>query len=174
MDIICEEDLNCNSVAVDKHFLWCNWKNDAITKINFKKKTYERVKVNLLSLPFHEHFKYGVNNVLLAVGTDRDDKLHAESIDTKDHQTDESLTFSPMDPGDRATKQLLDQKFHYPKCLKQLPRQNGEMIFTVETKGKHCIFGLKLIGSKCRIRAGATGTSINGLPNHIEDILTSG
>ena len=107
MNNISEEDWNCNSAAVDKHLLWCNWNGGAISKIDFKKRTCEQVKVNPLN-PLKRSCDIRVNGVvekaLLAVERDIHHKLHILGADASGHEGKTSLTLTPLVPGDRASR----------------------------------------------------------------------
>ena len=63
--------------------------------------------------------------------------------------------------------------FQHVRGLEQLPNKD-ELLLNLKTEGKHCIFGLKLIDSKCETKNGATGKSIKGSAHHMKKILSSG
>ena len=71
--------------------------------------------MNPLNPPFQNYLLCVVETALLAVGTDIGNKLHILGTGTSEHEgltlTLTSLTLTPLVPGDRATIQLLDQKF---------------------------------------------------------------
>ena len=117
--------------------------------------------------------KQDLQSDTILYGTDMYHKLHIFSADMSGYEGKASLTIKPLVPGERATKQQLDQKFHHASHPEQLSSRD-ELIFSAETKGKRCIFGLKLIDSKCETKNGATGISIKGLTNHMKKILSSG